>query len=105
VTNARRRGAAPFFLAPAAFALSHLPLEPNWQLLPSPIADEEFWARPEVGPAFFEAGGQLLHEAGSFWAVNVLPPVRWAGGWVGHAQQGVEGGKLEDLCCSWLHPA
>lgn len=71
-----RRGRAPFFAPPEAFASTRLPFEPAWQLLAAPLDAEAFWARAEARLALFEAGGALLDA--QLRAVNELPPSRRA---------------------------
>lgn len=48
----------PFYFdtPPGLFAYTHLPGDPQWQLLEAPIAREDFLASPWLKPAFFHAG-------------------------------------------------
>lgn len=60
LSNTCRGAAALFFTPPPVFALSRLPFEPFWQLLPAPLTAAGFWGAPEVALALHEAGGALL---------------------------------------------
>jgi transglutaminase/protease-like cytokinesis protein 3 len=66
-----RRGDAPWFTPPGVFLFTHLPFQSYWQLVGEPLSQEAWWGRPEVTPAFFAAGCQLLDP--NLAAVTTLP--------------------------------
>lgn len=43
-----------FDVPPQQFACSHLPVEPKWQLLSSPLSAEVFWAQPSLSHLYFD---------------------------------------------------
>ena len=45
-----------FLTPPAIMALSHLPIDDQWQLLESPISKEDFQKFPDIKPTLFELG-------------------------------------------------
>ena len=54
-----------FLTPPEQFVTNHLPLDPSWQLLMTPVSGEEFVARVRAEPEFFRHGLRLLtHQNG-----------------------------------------
>lgn len=49
-----------FLTLPKHFIYSHLPEDPRWQLLPSPVTKEEFEEWPRTRPAFFIQGLEIV---------------------------------------------
>ena len=49
-----------FLTCPAGLIYSHFPRNPDWQLLETPIAKQEFAELPRLGPAFFRNGLELV---------------------------------------------
>ena len=49
-----------FMVEPEIFVYSHLPEEPKWQLLDSPIDRDQFERLPQIKPLFFEYGLELV---------------------------------------------
>ena len=54
-----------FLTPPEQFIYTHLPKDPTWQLLPTPISHAEFLALPDLDPAFFVLGLKLVGKAGA----------------------------------------
>jgi hypothetical protein len=54
-----------FLTPPEQFVHNHLPKDPQWQLLPSPISRDRFLALPDLDPAFFVRGLTLVGNAGA----------------------------------------
>jgi hypothetical protein len=48
-----------FLVPPEQMALTHLPAQPGWQLLASPVKDEQFMRWPKVRPDLFALGFQF----------------------------------------------
>ncbi|CRI67814.1 exported hypothetical protein [Thiocapsa sp. KS1] len=54
-----------FLTPPERFIYNHLPKDPAWQLLPAPISHAEFLALPDLAPAFFVRGLELMDNVGA----------------------------------------
>lgn len=54
-----------FYTPPSEFVFTHLPLTQRWQLLGDPISVEDFWALPQLAPAFFPLGVAIPEEVPS----------------------------------------
>ncbi|MBF8266880.1 MAG: TGc protein [Dehalococcoidia bacterium] len=53
-----------FLVLPQQLIYTHIPTDPRWQLLTSPVTQEQFLALPRVWPRFFESGlGLLSHRS------------------------------------------
>jgi len=49
-----------FFAPPEDFILDHLPIDPKWQLLDTPISKEEFERLPQTKSSFFRNGLEIV---------------------------------------------
>jgi hypothetical protein len=54
-----------FLTPPEQFIYTHLPKDPAWQLLPTRISRADFLALPDLDPAFFVRGLELVGNAGA----------------------------------------
>lgn len=60
VYNGGSGGSYGFFIPPSSFVHSHLPLDPCWQLLSTPLGAQEFWELPFCHLEFFSEGMKFL---------------------------------------------
>ncbi len=51
-----------FFAPPADFVLDHLPTDPKWQLLDTPLSKEEFERLPQTKSSFFRNGLEIVSQ-------------------------------------------
>lgn len=59
-TFTKKYGTEYLFTPPEVFGLSHLPKDDKWQLRPDPITRAEFTRGPDLTPAFFGHGLELV---------------------------------------------
>lgn len=60
-TFTKRYGTGYLFAPAAAFAVSHFPEEPRWQLQEPPVSRGDFFRAPMMGADFFAEGLTLIH--------------------------------------------
>jgi len=64
-----------FLTDPEAFAATHFPIDPRWQLLEEPLSRQAFQDLPYLKPAFFDCGLKLLsHRDGR---IRLAQPAFW----------------------------
>lgn len=60
----KQYGTTYLFMEPGQFVYTHLPGDPEWQLLEKPLTADEFAAQPYVRGVFFEHGLRLVTRLG-----------------------------------------